>query len=338
MPKNSIIPINQTVTKIDSQVAIGDKLLKKYRDKKDVALFIFQDSTIQVLQIHELEVLLDSAKHKGKIMLSSNLILKDIIITKTNKKIILLTDLGYLFVLNVSTISNGFSVMEHIGAEKGNLLKIRSIEDFSEIRNNLLAITKNGDVRKDMVQNIVKGKYNDVPFIKNNNDDSIIDFLVCSDNVDIVIGTRFGRAIRFNENIITLGAKRQNGINITENDDRVVGVSSINEMNSFIFCSTEEGFIKFSELQDYRITNRGGNGIKTFNLSNKTGKMNCLNVVTTHDFIILVKNDTHGKLIILDKMKSVGRTAGGYKALVSETHQTLESVIKISKQPILENA
>jgi DNA gyrase subunit A len=169
-----------------------------------------------------------------------------------------------------SKIAKGRPVQNIINIEQGEkiqaVINVTNLKDEDYINNNFLVmVTKNGIIKKTTLEAYSRPRTNGINAITFKDGDSLLDVKLTNGNCDIVIAKRCGKAIRFNEsNVRPMGrtASGVRGVRLEGEDDVVVGVVCTDDVESNLLVVSEKGYGKRSNLSDYRITNRGGKGVK----------------------------------------------------------------------------
>jgi len=127
------------------------------------------------------------------------------------------------------------------------------------------------------------------------------------------------------------------GITLADENDEVVGMISVHDLDSDVFVVSEKGYGKRSKVQDYRLTNRGGKGVKTINITDKTGKLVAIkNVKDGDDLMIITKNGLTIRFAV-DDIRQMGRAAQGVRAIHLREGDEIASVAKIAREDEMEN-
>ena len=165
-------------------------------------------------------------------------------------------------------------------------LRVKNLDDSEFINNHyVLFCTKKGVIKKTLLEQYSRPRQNGVNAITIREDDSVIEVRMTNGNNEIIIANRNGRAIRFHEAAVRVMGRTATGVRgITlDNDgqDEVVGMICIKDLETeSVMVVSEQGYGKRSEIEDYRKTNRGGKGVKTMNITEKTGKLVTIKSVT----------------------------------------------------------
>ena len=173
-------------------------------------------------------------------------------------------------------------------------LRVKSLEDSEFINSHyVLFCTKKGVIKKTLLEQYSRPRQNGVNAITIREDDSVIEVRMTNGNNEIIIANRNGRAIRFHEAAVRVMGRTATGVRgITlDNDgqDEVVGMICIKDLETeSVMVVSEQGYGKRSEIEDYRKTNRGGKGVKTMNITEKTGKLVTIKSVTDENDLMII--------------------------------------------------
>ena len=173
-------------------------------------------------------------------------------------------------------------------------LRVKSLEDSEFINSHyVLFCTKKGVIKKTLLEQYSRPRQNGVNAITIREDDSVIEVRMTNGNNEIIIANRNGRAIRFHEAAVRVMGRTATGVRGTtlDNDgqDEVVGMICIKDLETeSVMVVSEQGYGKRSEIEDYRKTNRGGKGVKTMNITEKTGKLVTIKSVTDENDLMII--------------------------------------------------
>ena len=173
-------------------------------------------------------------------------------------------------------------------------LRVKNLDDSEFINNHyVLFCTKKGVIKKTLLEQYSRPRQNGVNAITIREDDSVIEVRMTNGNNEIIIANRNGRAIRFHEAAVRVMGRTATGVRgITlDNDgqDEVVGMICIKDLETeSVMVVSEQGYGKRSEIEDYRKTNRGGKGVKTMNITEKTGKLVTIKSVTDENDLMII--------------------------------------------------
>jgi DNA gyrase subunit A len=201
----------------------------------------------------------------------------------------------------------------------------------------LVFCTKQGIIKKTSLEAYSRPRQNGVNAISINEDDQVIEVLLTSGNDEILMANRNGRAIRFNEQKVRAMGRNATGVRgmtLDEDDatDEVIGMIAVpQDSKDNILVVSELGYGKRSDLEDYRITNRGGKGVKTINITEKTGKLVAIkNVNDDNDLMIINKSGVTLRTNV-SSLSVIGRAAQGVKLIdLGKRNDEIASVCKVA--------
>ena len=214
-------------------------------------------------------------------------------------------------------------------------LRGRGLEDEEFINSHYIVFaTKNGTVKKTPLEAYSRPRANGVIAINIAEGDEVVDVRLTNGHNELILANRNGRAVRFDEETIrTMGrtATGVRGMRLDGGDDAVVGMIVINDSeNETVMVVSEEGYGKRSEVEDYRKTNRGGKGVKTLNITDKTGRLVAIkNVTDDNDLMIINKSGIVIRLAVAD-CRVMGRATQGVRLInLAKKNDVIASVCKV---------
>ena len=206
-------------------------------------------------------------------------------------------------------------------------------EEFNKSHYVIFA-TKNGTVKKTSLEAYSRPRANGVIAINIAEGDEVIDVRLTNGNNELIIANRNGRAVRFNENAIrTMGrtATGVRGMRLDAENDDVIGMVTVNDADTeTVMVVSEQGYGKRSLVQDYRITNRGGKGVKTMSITDKTGRLVSIkNVTDDNDLMIINKSGIVIRLSVAD-VRIMGRATQGVRLInLAKKNDVIANVCKV---------
>ena len=220
-------------------------------------------------------------------------------------------------------------------------LRVKNLNDTEFINSHyVLFCTKNGVIKKTLLEQYSRPRQNGVNAITIREDDSVIEVRMTNGNNEIIIANRNGRAIRFHEAAVRVMGRTATGVRgITlDNDgqDEVVGMICIKDLETeSVMVVSEQGYGKRSEIEDYRKTNRGGKGVKTMNITEKTGKLVTIKSVTDeNDLMIINKSGITIRLKVAD-VRIMGRATQGVRLInLEKRNDQIGSVCKVMTESL----
>ena len=218
-------------------------------------------------------------------------------------------------------------------------LRVKSLNDTEFINSHyVLFCTKNGVIKKTLLEQYSRPRQNGVNAITIREDDKVIEVRMTNGNNEIIIANRNGRAIRFHESAVRVMGRTATGVRgITldeDGQDEVIGMICIKDpLKETIMVVSENGYGKRSDIEDYRKTNRGGKGVKTLNITDKTGKLVAIKSVTDeNDLMIINKSGITIRLKVAD-VRIMGRATQGVRLIdLEKRNDQIGSVCKVTSE------
>ncbi len=216
-------------------------------------------------------------------------------------------------------------------------IRVKTLNDEEYINSHyLLFCTKNGTIKKTCLEQYSRPRQNGVNAINILDNDRVIEVRMTNGDNEIIIANRNGRAIRFHESAVREMGRTATGVRgiLLDDDgcDEVVGMICIkNPEEESIMVVSEQGYGKRSDIEDYRITNRGGKGVKTLNITDKTGKLVAIKSVTDeNDLMIINKSGITIRLKVAD-VRIMGRATQGVRLInLEKRNDQIASVCKVN--------
>ncbi|MBQ6862379.1 MAG: DNA gyrase subunit A [Alistipes sp.] len=214
-------------------------------------------------------------------------------------------------------------------------INVWNLKDEEFLNNYYIVMcTRRGTIKKTLVKEYSRPRANGIKAIVVREGDELIDARITSGNADILIAAREGKAIRFNENTVRaigrVGAGVR-GISIEE-DDEVVGMIAIEpDQKQDVLVISENGFGKRTDLDEYRITNRGGKGVKTINVTDKTGKLVSIQSVTDDNDLMVINRSGVVIRTAVEQIRLAGRATQGVKVINLREGDQIASVVAVPK-------
>ncbi len=215
------------------------------------------------------------------------------------------------------------------------ILRLSGLNDEEFINSHyVIFATKNGTVKKTSLEAYSRPRANGVIAINIAEGDEVVDVRLTNGNNELVIANRNGRAVRFSENAIrTMGrtATGVRGMRLDAENDDVIGMITVNDAeNETVMVVSEQGYGKRSIVKDYRVTNRGGKGVKTMSITDKTGRLVSIkNVTDDNDLMIINKSGIVIRLAVAD-VRTMGRATQGVRLInLAKKNDVIASVCKV---------
>ena len=220
-------------------------------------------------------------------------------------------------------------------------LRVKSLEDKEYINSHyVLFCTKNGVIKKTLLEQYSRPRQNGVNAITIREDDSVIDVRMTNGNNEIIIANRNGRAIRFHEAAVRVMGRNATGVRgimlDQDGNDEVVGMICIKNLETeSVMVISEQGYGKRSEIEDYRKTNRGGKGVKTMNITDKTGKLVSIKSVTDDNDLMIINKSGITLRLNVANIRIMGRATQGVRLInLEKRNDHIGSVCKVTTESL----
>ncbi|MFI5141210.1 MAG: DNA gyrase subunit A [Bacteroidia bacterium] len=271
----------------------------------------------------------------------------------THNYLLLFTEQGRCFWLKVYEIPEGNKTSK--GRAIQNLLSIpaddkvkayiniKSLEDEEFIKNNhIILCTKNGVIKKTTVEAYSRPRANGINAITIREGDQLLEAALTDGKNEIMIATKLGKVCRFNEAKVRPMGRNASGVRgIDLNDEEggnneVIGMVCINDMSANVLVVSEKGYGKRSDIEEYRVTNRGGKGVKTINVTEKTGNLIAIKTVTdANDLMIITKEGITIRMAV-SALRVMGRATQGVRLINIDESDEIAAVTKVDHEDEVE--
>lgn len=215
------------------------------------------------------------------------------------------------------------------------LLRLRGLNDEEFVKSHYVVFaTKNGTVKKTSLEAYSRPRTNGVNAINIVEGDEVVDVRLTNGKNEIVLANRNGRAVRFDEDSIrTMGrvSTGVRGMKLDDGDDQVVGMIVVNNAETeTVMVVSENGYGKRSQVEDYRKTNRGGKGVKTFSITEKTGRLVAIKNVTDDNDLMIINKSGIAIRLAVSECRVMGRATQGVRLInLSKKNDVIASVCKV---------
>ncbi|MCB0451483.1 MAG: DNA gyrase subunit A [Aequorivita sp.] len=198
----------------------------------------------------------------------------------------------------------------------------------------VIMATKQGQVKKTPLEQYSRPRTNGINAITIREDDVLLEAKLTTGNSQVMLAVRSGKAIRFEEEktrSMGRNASGVRGIRLGDKNDEVIGMIAVNENDSDILVVSENGYGKRSSIEDYRITNRGGKGVKTINITEKTGKLVAIKNVTDDDDLMIINKSGIAIRMAVADLRVMGRATQGVRLIKVREDDAIAAVAKAMK-------
>ena len=238
-----------------------------------------------------------------------------------------------------SRVSKGRAIQNLINIEQDDRVKAfictQDLKDEEYINNHyVIMATKKGQVKKTSLEQYSRPRANGINAITIKDEDELLEAKLTNGNSQILLAVRSGKAIRFEESKtrpMGRGASGVRGITLANAKDEVVGMVSVNDMDTNILVVSENGYGKRSDLEDYRVTNRGGKGVKTISITDKTGSLVTIKNVTDQDDLMIINKSGIAIRMAVSDLRIMGRATQGVKLINLREDDSIAAVAKVMK-------
>jgi len=245
-----------------------------------------------------------------------------------------------------SKTSKGRAIQNLINIEPGDNVKAfictQDLKDEEYINNHFVIMaTKKGQVKKTSLEQYSRPRVNGINAISIREDDELLEAKLTTGNSQVMLAIKSGKAIRFEESKtrpMGRNASGVRGITLADDKDEVVGMIAVNDMDADILVVSEKGYGKRSKLEDYRITNRGGKGVKTISVTEKTGNLVAIKNVTDKDDLMIINKSGLAIRMSIENLRVMGRATQGVKLINLKGGDAIAAVAKVMQsEEIVEN-
>ena len=271
--------------------------------------------------------------------------IEHLFIASTHNYILFFTEQGRCHWLKVYEIpegtrtSKGRAIQNLINISKEDKVKafinVDNLTDETYLANNyIIMCTKNGTIKKTLLDAYSNPRVTGINAITINEGDQLLEVLLTNGQAEIVMALKSGRAIRFNESTVRpMGrtAAGVRGITLGGSTDEVIGMIGINDPATTVLVVSEKGYGKRSDIDDYRVTNRGGKGVKTINITDKTGNLIGIKAVNETDQLMIInKSGLTIRMEVVD-LRVMGRATQGVRLIKLNEDDEIASLAKIAE-------
>ena len=236
-----------------------------------------------------------------------------------------------------SKLSKGRAIQNLINIEPDDKVKAfictQDLKDEAYINSHyVIMCTKKGQVKKTSLEQYSRPRTNGINAITIKDDDELLEAKLTTGNSQVLISVKSGKCIRFEEGKtrpMGRNASGVRGIKLKDSSDEVVGMISVNDMDSDILVVSENGYGKRSSLEDYRITNRGGKGVKTISITEKTGSLVSIKNVSDGDDLLIINKSGIAIRMEVSDLRVMGRATQGVKLINIKDSDSIAAVAKV---------
>jgi DNA gyrase subunit A len=236
-----------------------------------------------------------------------------------------------------SKTSKGRAIQNLINIEQDDKVKAfictQDLKDEDYINSHyVIMATKQGQVKKTSLEQYSRPRTNGINAITIKEDDELLEVKLTTGDSQVMLAVRSGKAIRFEEEKtrpMGRGASGVRGITLGHDKDEVIGMIAVDDAESDILVVTENGYGKRSSIEDYRITNRGGKGVKTINITEKTGNLVAIKNVTDLDDLMIINKSGIAIRMAVEDLRVMGRATQGVRLIKVREDDSIAAVAKV---------
>jgi len=271
--------------------------------------------------------------------------LQDLFVGTNHQYMLFFTQKGKCFWMRVyevpegSKTAKGRAIQNLINIEQDDKVKAfictQDLKDEDYINNHyVIMATRKGQVKKTSLEQYSRPRANGINAITIREGDELLEAKLTNGNSHVMMAVKSGKAIRFEENKtrpMGRGASGVRGIRLNSENDEVVGMIAVNDMDANILVVSENGYGKRSNLEDYRVTNRGGKGVKTISITDKTGELVTIKNVIDQDDLMIINKSGIAIRMEISGLRVMGRATQGVKLINLKGNDTIAAVAKVMK-------
>ena len=277
--------------------------------------------------------------------------IEHMVVASTHHYMLLFTERGRCFWMKVYEIPEGAKNTK--GRAVQNLLQIpsddkirayitvRSLDDRAYLENNFIVFcTRSGIIKKTTLEAYSRPRANGINAISVNEGDQLLEARLTDGQSEIIMAVSSGRAIRFPESKVRpmgRNATGVKGITCDESIEEVIGMVCVQQASTTLLVVSENGYGKRSEMEDYRVTNRGGKGVRTLNITDKTGKLVALQAVEDSDDLMIINKSGVAIRIGVESLRVMGRATQGVRLIRLDCDDQIASVARVEKDETTES-
>jgi len=272
--------------------------------------------------------------------------IEHLLIATNHNYMLFFTEAGRCFWLRVYEIpegtrqSKGRALQNIINIPKEEkvkaYIKVKNLKDQEYLENNyIIMCTKKGTIKKTSLEAYSRPRVNGINAININEGDQLLEASLTTGSSEIVMALRSGRAIRFNESTVRpMGrtATGVRGVTLAHDKDEVVGMIAIDNADATVLVVSEKGYGKRTDIEDYRVTNRGGKGVKTISITDKTGDLVAIKNVTDADDLMIINKSGIVIRIAVSELRVMGRATQGVRLITLKGSDEIASVARIDHE------
>ncbi|MBP3254098.1 MAG: DNA gyrase subunit A [Bacteroidales bacterium] len=277
--------------------------------------------------------------------------IEHVYVASTHDYLLMFTNKGKVYWMRVYEIpegnktSKGRAIQNMLQIEEGEQIKAfvntRDLKDADYVNQNYIILcTKNGIIKKTSLEAYSRPRTKGIIALTIREGDELLEAKLTDGKNEIYIGTKAGRCVRFNEELIRpmgRGASGVKGVTLAGEEDEVIGMVCINDLSQNIMVVSENGYGKRSDSDEYRKTNRGTKGVKTINITDKTGSLIAIKDVNDDDDLMIMNRSGITIRLAINSLRVMGRATQGVKLINLKKKDVIAAVAKVQHEEIVDN-
>ena len=271
--------------------------------------------------------------------------IEQLYIATNHNYLLFFTEKGKCFWLRVFEIpegtktSKGRAIQNLINIESDDKIKavinVKDLTDENYINNNYIILcSEKGIIKKTSLEAYSRPRTNGIIAISVREGDHLLDACLTNGNNEVMLALQSGKAVRFNEQTVRPMGRNASGVKgatLANENDRVVGIICLDEPECNVMVVSENGYGKRSVVDDYRITNRGGKGVKTINITEKTGGLIAIKKVTDDDDLMIINKSGIAIRLHVDTIRVLGRATQGVRLINLGAKDAIAAVSRVPR-------
>lgn len=277
--------------------------------------------------------------------------IEHLFVASTHNYLLLFTEQGRCFWMRAFEVpegtrqSKGRAIQNLINIPSDDKVKafinVKNLSDEEYINNNFIIMcTKNGIIKKTTLESYSRPRQNGINAITVREGDALLEVLLTNGENEIMLASKEGKVVRFNEkNVRPMGrnASGVKGINIGDDGtNEVIGMIAIADPLTNVMVVSEKGYGKRSDIEEYRVTQRGGKGVKTINVTDKTGNLIAIKDVTDKDGLMIINKSGIIIRLAVAELRIIGRATQGVRLINLKANDEIAAVSKVGIEEVVE--
>ena len=333
--------------KTDIVYASGDFRMEDMIADEDVVITISHMGYIKRTALTEYRTQARGGKGSKGTTTRDEDFIEHLFVASTHNYLMLFTEQGRCFWMRAFEVpegtrqSKGRAIQNLINIPQDDKVKafinVKTLSDEEYINNNFIIMcTKNGIIKKTTLEAYSRPRQNGINAITVRDGDTLLEVLLTNGKNEIMLASKAGKVVRFNEsNVRPMGrnASGVRGINIgDEKGNEVIGMVAIDDPATNVMVVSEKGYGKRSDIEEYRVTKRGGKGVKTINITDKTGNLIAIKDVTDKDGLMIINKSGIIIRLAVSALRIIGRATQGVKLINLKANDEIAAVSKVEME------